>query len=70
MLIFMLKWDIWKRRNLYVFEGELRTVNDMWISFCYHSRVHFDILSKSDSIVKKTKGLKQLLLKTIDVLKP
>ena len=52
MLIFMLKWNIWKRRNLYVFEYEFQSVNYIWRSFCNDAKIHCEVLKKINPIMQ------------------
>ena len=67
MLIFMTKWDIWKRRNAYVFENDFKSLNTIWKSYCYHMKTHCKTLLNVKS-VKKIKGLSEVLLKLTDIL--
>jgi len=51
----MLKWHIWKRRNLYVYEGEFKHLEHLWRSFCFETKVHCEILIKVNQMIKKEK---------------
>ena len=67
MLLFMIKWDIWKRRNSVVFENDFKSLNTLWKTYCYHLKTHCKIIMNV-KFVKKKKGFQEILLKLTDIL--
>ena len=57
MLISMLKWEIWLRRNEYVFENTFKSAETVWETFRYKTKNHCITLTQSKNIIKKISGL-------------
>ena len=66
MLISILKWEIWLRRNEFIFESTYRSSESIWKSFLYSVKNHSQMLIRSNNLKKKKKIVKTLLTCIID----
>ena len=70
MLIFMCKWQIWLRRNSFVFENDLKDVNKTWKIYKQNVYVHIDNVTRSQfKFRKRWKNDIDILEELIKVLK-
>ena len=68
MLVSMLKWEIWLRRNEYIFENVYKSTETLWKTFGYNTKSHCKTLIWSKHITKKMAGLEARLTYIIDTV--
>ena len=68
MLISMLKWEIWLRRNEFVFENTFKTYEIIQKTFRYKIGNHCKTLILSESVHRKLNGLKECLSNSVESL--
>ena len=61
MLISMLKWEIWLRRNEFIFENTLRSSESIWRYFKYNTKSHCKTIIVSNYMKKKIPSLENFL---------
>ena len=67
MLISILKWKIWLRRNDYVFESKFSDIDTVWKTYKVMVLSHCKTLRYSKSVNKKIRGLRSCLDKIFEV---
>ena len=70
MLVFICKWQIWIRRNLFIFENEYKDSNWIWQIYKANVNKQIDIILQTKFIFgRKLKPIKAVLLNVRDELK-